>query len=779
MLKQLNYVLRTLSHGRGANAIKVVSLGLGLTMSILLFSRVAYEQSFDTHYRDVDRLYQVWSQFTVNGEALPWQEQNLGPLAGAILENFPQQVEAATAVSIWSVHKPLYAGTVRFDVGKVAADSLFFRTMGVEVFSGNPVKDLAHPDVVFLSESLARRIFDQENPIGKTISYGREFELIVRGIFADVPENSTLNIEAVVSLPTVFKHVHNYYSWDGGDSWQGYVRLRPGVDAAAVNSRLDAMIGKYRFDEDKSQLSYTAKMAPLRDTYRKSEEVRRMVAVMSILGFSILFITTLNYVLISISSFSHRAKLVGVHKCSGAGRGTVLFMFMIETLLIVMGALVVMGIIVFGFRDFVEDTASASLASLFASERLWVPTLVVGVLFAVGGLLPGLQLARIPVTQVFRRYSEGKRGWKRTLLFVQFAGVAFICGLMYVVSLQYRYVLDKDMGYRPTRVAVGELYPSDDASRHAAYQFFKGLPYVEKVASAQSTPLYGYSGCMIRDNGGKTLFSARSNFYATAGFYDLMNMELREGRMPVMHGSEKNECVVNETYVDRMRWTYPVVGNHSYRVNLGDRQVKVVGVLKDFQIRNFFSEPQPFLGIGEEVFYGYIHVRLKEPFADNLKKLNLDVAEAFPNKTIDFVDYEKEITRSYNSVRVFRNATLMAAVTMFFVMLMGLIGYTADEVHRRSKEIAIRKVNGAGVGDILRLLARDVWVVALPAVLTGMVSAWYVNNQWIAAFAERISVSPFTYLLLFVAVVAVIMACVLLKSLAIAHENPVKSIKSE
>lgn len=146
-MKQIYYVIQTLLRGRGSNIIKIISLGLSLTMSILLFSCVAYEQSFDTCYKDYDNLYQIWSVFTVKGEKYPPQEQNCGPVAGAILENFPEQVEAATSTCYWK-NSPLYNGNIRFDEKKIVADSLFFQTMGIEVLSGNPVKDLQQPDVI-------------------------------------------------------------------------------------------------------------------------------------------------------------------------------------------------------------------------------------------------------------------------------------------------------------------------------------------------------------------------------------------------------------------------------------------------------------------------------------------------------------------------------------------------------------------------------------------------------------------------------------------------------
>ena len=768
-MKQLYYVIRTLLRGRGSNIIKVITLGLGLTMSILLFSRVAFEQSYDTCYKDYDDLYQIYSIFSAEGEQFEPQKQNCGPVAGAILENFPKEVEAATSIAYF-VSSPLYNGSVRIDARKILADSLFFKTMGIEVLSGNPEKDLMQNDVIFLSDDLAQKIYGGENPIGKVISY-KELQLTVKGTYVDLPENATMRPEAVISMPTAWSRDWGNYSWRGGDSYYEYIRFRPGADKEVVNARLDAMIQKYRPEEDKKAYGYTAFVKPIRDVYRDEDQVKRMDSIMSILALAILFIASLNYVLISISSLTYRAKAVGVHKCSGASGGTVFSMFLLETGIIIALALVLMGLILLNFQEFIEDTTAAKLSVLFAPDRIWVPLVVVLVLFIVGGILPGRLFARIPVSQVFRRYTEGKKGWKRPLLFVQFAGVAFICGLMYVVMAQYNYVKDKDMGYNPQRVAIGNVYFGGEEASGPALQFFRGLPYVEEVSSAVSTPVWSYSGSMIEGEGGQSLFSTRFS-YALEDYFKMMGMTMKEGRP----ARASDEIVVNEAFAERMRWGDKAL-NHPLRAE--GRNLKVVGVLKNFHIGSFY-QPQDVIMFGyTRTFGNTVHVRLKEPFAENLRRLNKDVSEAYPDKTVDFYSMEDQILNKYNPVRVFSNATILAALTMFFVMLMGLIGYTTDEVRRRSKEIAIRKVNGAESLGILELLSKDVLYVAAPAVIIGIISAAYINGMWMDQFAEQVPLSWPVYILIALVILLLILACVIWKSWRIANENPVNSIKSE
>jgi putative ABC transport system permease protein len=772
-MNMLFYTLRTLLRGRGSNAIKIISLGLGLAMSILLFSRVAYEQNFDTELREVKNVYQVWGQFEVNGEKYPLQQSNLGPVAGMLMTEMPDQVESATVVSVWAFSNPLYQGNERYDARIWTADSLFFQTVGIVTLSGQTVTDLQQPDVIYLSQSVARRIFGDEDPLGKTLSYDHSFDLTVRGVYRDIPSNATVNPEAVISFPTLMANSAGFnFSWNGGDSWREYARLRPDADAEALNARLEQLMPKYLGPKDQRGFDYVPTLKPLRDTYRTQDDVRLMNGIMMGMGLAILFIVTLNYVLISISSLSYRAKAVGVHKVNGAGNGRILGMFLLETGLLVMTALIVVAVILLGFRDFVEDTACAPLADLFAPKRIWVSLVVLAFLFGVGGILPGRLFTRIPVTQVFRRSIDGSSGWKRSLLFVQFMGVAFISGLMCVVVGQYHYLMNKDLGYRTERVAVGAFYPSGgEEGREAARQFFLGLPYVEDVTCGNSTPLGGYSGAMVSQNG-QSLFSTRIAFGWNENYLEMMGMTLLEGEFKVEPGT----VVVNQLFAERMHWGKEVLGR---RIAVDGQDATVIGLIKDFQIGTFKDEPLPFASFATTHFAGTLCVRLKEPFAENLQKLNRDVAEAYPDETVDFVGYEQAVAKAYDSVRVFRNSTLVAAFVLFFVMLMGLIGYVADEVRRRSKEIAIRKVNGAEVGDILRLLSADILRVSVPSVLLGCLAAWKVNLWWMDSFAFHLSFPWVIYLGIALVNVAVIVACVVVRSWKIACQNPVLSIKAE
>ena len=175
-----------------------------------------------------------------------------------------------------------------------------------------------------------------------------------------------------------------------------------------------------------------------------------------------------------------------------------------------------------------------------------------------------------------------------------------------------------------------------------------------------------------------------------------------------------------------------------------------------------------------------MHVRLKEPFEENYLRLNEEMKKLYPEKTPVFTSYDKELRNRFETIRTFRNSVLIASIAILFITLMGLIGYTNDEVHRRSKEIAIRKVNGAEIKDILNMLCRDIAIIALPSVVMGTILSKFISDAWVSScFEDVLAISPIIYIGVTMVTLAFILGTVIAKSWKIANENPVLSIKNE
>lgn len=765
-MRQLHYTLQTLLRGGGSNVIKVISLTLGLLVSIILFSRVAFELSYDNFYRDVDNLYLIKTAWVQDGKSGSMGAYTLAPMASTIAEAFPDEVESAVTLGL-SDNVTFKRGTRKVESCMIKADSLFFRTMGIDVLKGNP-SELTNPEAIFLSESLAREMYGSESPIGKfttIVRYGTPVTLIVKGVYADVPDNvSFAKHTSVWSFASIEKYGWGRPGWNSGGNFNSYLRLKHGKKSAEVlNAQLTNVIAQHIPQE--SGLHLKVAVSPLRDVHLEMPGVKKIVWIMSLLGFAILFTATMNYVLISVSSLTHRAKGIGVHKCSGASEGNIFALFLYETLLIISISLLCMSFILFYFRDKVEELADVSLPSLFTWHNLWAPLSVIAFLFIVGGVLPGRMFSSVPVTQVFQRYTKGNKGWKRPLLFIQFAGVAFILGIMCVVYLQYYYIVNRDMGYRPERVAY--TY-NCFAEPENARSNLKGLPYVESMASTTRGNMLGMGNHDATDANGKALFTPRF-FYCDKDFLSFIGIRLRAGH----NLSGPNQLLVSPSYVEQMGWQGSGVGE--VVTGMGT----VVGVIEPFCVSTLPAGDEP-LEIGWEGDLGdCLHVRLKEPLAENLRKLNDAMKEMYPQEEIVFYSLEQDLERGYHPTRIFRDATMLASITILFITIMGLIGYTNDEVRRRSKEIAIRKVNGADTSIILQLLSKDIAWIALPSILIGVCGAYYVSDLWLSQFRDVIEPHIGWYVLVALCLLIFIIGCVVWKSWHIANENPVKSIKSE
>ena len=252
-----------------------------------------------------------------------------------------------------------------------------------------------------------------------------------------------------------------------------------------------------------------------------------------------------------------------------------------------------------------------------------------------------------------------------------------------------------------------------------------------------------------------------------------MGMTFVQGRM----SRETNEVVVNETFVEKMGWKDQALDKtiHTERGNK-----KIVGILKNFRIGDFYaSESLPFIAQFYSSNRSKVHVKLKEPFHENLQRLNKEVGEAFPNRSVVFESLDAEIRQYYQSEYIFRNITMVATVVVLFITLMGLIGFINDETQRRSKEIAIRKVNGADASSIIEMLAKDVLWTALPAVVLGTLASWYVGELWMSQFATVVGSTIPYYIMTGIVTLLMIVGVVVVKTWRIANENPVLSIKSE
>lgn len=772
-MKQLNYLLRMLWWNRGDTLVKMLSVGLGMAVSAFLFVRVAYDQSFDTCFKDYDNIMQLWMEYELDGKKLGRQEHCVGKLGGGVADAIPDMVEAGSATrnigSLFRDHRELSRPVL-------TAERDIFDILGIEMLQGD-LKEFDNPESIYISDRLADEAFGNENPVGEKLLLQNSYEVTVRGVYRGWGDESTISDGAIFSFKALCRINGFEPNWMGGDSWATYIRVKPGTDLGELNRRIHEVVKQNV--PDTVNFSIEAWAEPLRDTYRGYDNIKQIDIVLSILAGAILIISALNYVLLSVASLSRRAKAIGVHKCSGAGSGEIFGQFLWETGIIFIGGIAVMAAIYFLVRYWAGnmlmsggETLWGSMMSAVSLSRLWVVAAVVVLVFVIAAIIPARMFSSIPVSQVFRRVTEHRNRWKNTLLFIEFAGIALVGGLLVVVGRQYSVLTDAPLGYNPDRVVVISNYASEK-TREKFVDYYRALPFVEDLTWAHGYPSMGYSGDFIYDGSQKPLFSSKYDYFAD-NYLGFMEMTLLDGRMPEA-GSE-TEIAVNQEFCRQMGWDEKnAMGKIVYTSN---GPCTVTGLLRDFRTASYYLPQQPFMARITR-YPAFIYLKLKEPFDQNRQRLDAAIAETFPGESIFVRSLPATITDAYAAIALFEKFAAIAGCVLSFIAIIGMMGYLRDEIRRRSREIAIRKVNGAGVADIIALMGVNIMKMAVPSVILGTVAAWLFSRPWLEQFTVTLDNIPGWFMLSAMVILAVILLLTVLLTYRAAVANPVTSLKAD
>ena len=773
-MRHLYYTIQTLLRGHSGTVEKLISLTLGLVMGVLLFAQIAYELSFDRFYPNSDTLVMLRMREVRQG--VPEPEYNYGtyrPAAADLSEAFPELVKSSCLTSnFWT--PTFYKDDKKLeDLQILFADTAYFQTTGLQLLRGNP-NDLTLQGNAFISQRKARELYGDEDPVGKELSVEKLFNVTIRGVYADVPRNSIMPHDLLLSM-SAMDWAYGAGTWGTNNFYGILFRLKKPADVDAMNSRIQKAVEQYTDTHMGDDVVTEYSVLPLYKVYCSFPGSTQKLVILGVLGFSIFFVSILNYVLRAVAAMSGRAKQVGVHKCSGADSCHILSMFLWETGLLVAASILCGGALLGLLHEPVEELLGSRLSDLFTWQTLYVPLGTVLLLFLVAGVVPGRIYANIPVTQLFQRYTDGKRSWKRGLLTVQFIGVAFIGGLLLTAVWQYHDLVTRGVGFRSEGLAVGTVTGNIRRAQGVA-DAIRREPYVEAVAGSGSNLLAHYTTNRLTDNQGNFICPLHFT-QIDKDFPQVTGIRLLEGHWPQHRG----EAVVGRTTVETLKWGDTAIGR-KLPIDLSwsglEEPAIVTGVVEDVRNMGFFQEQTCTAFILNDRIRTF-NVRLKAPIDENLKRLNAFVKSTYPDLALEFVTYQ-DIRREQNAgVSVFRNTVWVTTACIILIVLMGLIGYVSDETQRRSKEIAVRKVNGAEASDILRLLSVDILKIAVVAVAIGMAVAWYVSGQWMQQFADSYLLSPMWYFFLALLLLALVVAVVVCKAWYIANENPVLSIKSE
>lgn len=630
------------------------------------------------------------------------------------------------------------------------------------------------PGNIYIADNIARDYFGGESPVGTTLTYGDGTkQLNIAGVYRNWGKESTMTADYIISMPTIVPN-EQFTNWHGGDSWLTYIRVKPGTDIELLNAKIREVLKANSPDTETVKTETWA--APLRDTYRNFDNVRQITITLSILGAGILLVTALNYVLLSISALPRRAKAIGVLKCAGATSTSVMRMFLAETLVIVLMGVIVAVICIHFCKLWAQDSIYDYFIEYINMDRLWVIVGVVSLTFLIAAILPSLTFSRIPVQQVFKRFSGRQHAWKHTLLFIEFAGVALVSGILTIVWAQYDCLLNTPLGYNPDGAVLVSFHGKSSEECDAVIDTYSHLPYVNGVSASSGYPGYGYSGAFVRDNEGNVLFSSRFDYWRP-DYPEVMQMSIKEGRIPEPATDELQEVVVNEEFIRQLGWKESEAIGRMFKYDLGS--ATVAGIVHDFLCDNYYNPQKPFAAPTTKNALRWLTVRLNAPVDVNLIRLREDISKIYPSEKISIRHMRELYDSNYVDVRIFRTMVSIAAVIMIFICAIGLTGYLTDEMRHRSREIAIRKVNGASTGSIIDLITRSILIVALPAVTIGTLLAIYFGHQWLDQFSITLEGINARFILAGLLTLVFIVALAVIFTRMRANDNPTESLRAE
>lgn len=792
-MKNFYISFRTLFKKGRHNDIKILSLGVGLAMGLVLIAKVCFELSYDNFYPESDRIFAIQENFSIGDKSNDGFPCVSGGVAPGMKAEIPGVV-AATRCERTGEMVMKTPDNKKYTAIFMLADSCFFDVLPREMLVGNARETLSRPLYALVSEEMAGKINpDGADVIGKTFEVQTfpGVQITVGGVFKDVPKNTHLYYDVLVSLST-FKAITGWSKddqWLGGDSFNAYVLLQPGLSADDLLQPMAEMLDRH-VDSKKLKeqgMTYSIFLRPLGELYASSPATKRMAVMLTAIAFAILFAALMNYVLLVISSMVTRSKDVAIHKCYGATGWNITDMIFSEAFLNLLISVVFSTLLVFGFRRIVEELLGTSLSSLFTPDTLMILLGVCVLVFLVAGLLPSQLFARIPVALVFRSYTNSRRSWKKALLFIQFVAVGFLVCLLIVIGWQYSFMVNDNPGYSYERLAFCNLEGVPQSSRKALMDEIRKQGEVEDVTTCYELPAFSGSGDIVYRPGSEDAVAHFRDLYGTnANFVSLLEMKVIEGQAFDESYSDSMQLVMVSRQMatelaNAFQWKDGVVGK---KLDIGghgtDDPFTVVGVYDDVRMGRIDQEGM----VNSAIFFSKraeqtLVVKFRERNAENLAHINNVIKEFLPDREINLIDYRFSLTKLYDTSRIFRDSVMAGGIITLIIALIGLIGYINDETNRRGKEIAVRKINGATERDILRLISSDIVWMALPAILIGAGASWFASEKWLQQFSEKIPMNAGLFATGSVVVLAVILLTVVYRTWMVANANPVLSLKSE
>lgn len=806
MLKNLlKHSVRSFKRQRSYIIINVLGLSIGIACSLLIALYIFNESSYDKYNENKDRIYRVILNGKIGGQEVTasYTPAVLGP---TLLREFPE-IESFLRMT-GRGPTVLESGDQNFtDEDIIEADSTFFDFFSIPVLKGDQSNLLNAPHVIVLSESTAKRIFGNENPIDKQIKIGTDtIRYVVTGVMADVPENTHFKASAITSYMT------NPRSKDPtwmSNSFSTYLLLKPNSSYKTVDGKFHDLVTKYVGPELEKYMGISAdEFISKGNQYRfflqnladihldtsiqqefKAAADPKYLEIFGAISVLIVLIAAINFMNLATAQASRRAKEVGIKKVGGSTRGLLIAQFLSETFMLTLVALVISLIIIKITLPYFNNLLGVSLGLKLLAHWYTIPVLILFALVVslMAGSYPSFYLSSFNPYEVLKgsQKSSMKNGkLRRVLVVFQFSvSILLIIGTL-IMYRQINYMLNKDVGFNKEQLIVIERAHALGARMKAFKDEVRQLPGVVNIASSTAVPNrnnntngYGIEGRQQES------YLLQTN-WIDYNYIDTYGMNVASGRnFDESFTSDKDACIINESAVKNFSITDPENTRIVRPEDEGNKILPVIGIVKNFNFQSLRNpiEPYIFLFQTEEFMWGYLTVRLdpSRGFALTISDIENKWKEFIPNNPLQYYFLDEDFEKMYIQEKQNAQLAVIFSILAIFIASLGLFGLTSFTVEQRTKEIGVRKAMGSSVAGIYLEISKEIILLVSISALLAWPLVYFWAGKWLENFYFRINPGFMSFILgLFIALCIAVLT-ISYRILKAANVNPARSLKYE
>ena len=810
----LKLATRNLSKRKGYSLLNILGLAIGIACSILIFQYVAFERSFDSFPKNANNIVRLRLDSYQQGK-LSWKSATVYPAFGPTMKkDFPEVEDFCRLHDADLLLSNDDRNVKALEEKGYYADPSFLKMFNVQLIKGNPATALNGPNKLLLSESLAKKYFGSEEPMGKHLmqrdpSFTTMFE--ITGVFKEFPSNSHLIVNHIASYVSLQSMANNVWhdttnatetSWGWYDFYT-YLQLRPHTDLKKFESKFPAFCNKYMNSREWAKANNVVAeihILPLRDihlysNYNQEAEVNgngQSVSFLFLIAFLIIGIAWVNYINLATARSLERAREVGVRKVAGAIRRNLVAQFMVESFLLNLVALGVAAILVFLLTPwFNQLTGRTGSADFFTASKYWV---LFGGLFIVGSILSGLYPAFVlsgfkPVSVLKGLFKNSAGGYllRKGLIITQFATSVLLIAGTIIVFQQVNYMRKQSLGVNINQTLVLDGASSvPDSVYQNVYQPFKTslleIPGVQNVSS--STSIMGKE--IYWTNGSKRLATdvkGSVTLYNIGVDYDFVpsfQLQVKAGRnFSKDFPSDSSGVMLNEAAAKLLGFEDLSKAINEKFYSAGDT-VTLVGIVSNYHHQGLQKAIDPM--IFRLIRSARTAYSLKMKTSDvqgTIATVQKTWNKFFPADPFNYYFLDELFDQQYRADQRFGKIFGLFAFLAIIIACFGLLGLSAYNVVQRTKEIGIRKVLGASVQNVVYILSKDFMMLVLIAFIIAVPVTWWIMYNWLKDFAYRINIELWVFGVAGLLALLIALLTISFQALKAAISNPVKSLRTE